>query len=217
MEYLICECGADINPKFEGDMGFLFHVIGGHKITVMSATGRGTVREENDFYPTPDYCIQEALTRFLNLEPLPFSSTLILDPCCGKRPYCTWLNIMHFDKVWNVDIACSDADVIADYLTYNVPFIPTLIVTNPPYNIAQDIIEKAIKDVAYAGFVIMLLRLNFLGSQNRLNFWKQYQAKYIFVHAQRPSFRPDGKTDATEYAHFVWQKGYTGPSYLYVL
>lgn len=33
-ERLECECGQDINPKFEGDMGFLFHVVGGHKVTV---------------------------------------------------------------------------------------------------------------------------------------------------------------------------------------
>lgn len=33
-ERLMCECGQDINPKFDGDMGFLFHVIGGHKVTV---------------------------------------------------------------------------------------------------------------------------------------------------------------------------------------
>jgi site-specific DNA-methyltransferase (adenine-specific) len=34
-ERLECECGADIHPKFEGDIGFLFHVVGGHKVTVI--------------------------------------------------------------------------------------------------------------------------------------------------------------------------------------
>jgi hypothetical protein len=31
---LICECGQDINPKFPGDEGFLFHIIAGHKVTM---------------------------------------------------------------------------------------------------------------------------------------------------------------------------------------
>jgi site-specific DNA-methyltransferase (adenine-specific) len=34
MERLLCSCGWDVTPKFQGDTGFVFHVFGGHQVTV---------------------------------------------------------------------------------------------------------------------------------------------------------------------------------------
>ena len=48
-----------------------------------------------------------------------------------------------------------------------------MIITNPPFNIALDIIKKAIDDVKVGGSVIMLLRLNFYGSAKRKEFLKK--------------------------------------------
>ncbi len=72
----------------------------------------------------------------------------------------------------------------------------------------MDIINKALNDVREGGFVIMLLRLNYLGGKVRQRLWGNNMPKYIFVHNRRMSFTDDGKTDSIEYAHFVWQKGY---------
>ena len=58
---------------------------------------------------------------------------------------------------------------------------------------------------AVAGDLVMLLRINFLGSKKRYNFWKKNPAAAIYVLTKRPSFTGKG-TDATEYAWFVWQK-----------
>jgi DNA modification methylase len=33
-ERLTCSCGLDITPRFEGDTGWLFHMVGGHEVTV---------------------------------------------------------------------------------------------------------------------------------------------------------------------------------------
>ncbi len=52
----------------------------------------------------------------------------------------------------------------------------------------------------------MLLRLNFLGSISRFEFFKKYMPKYIYVHHKRIAFTDNGKTDSIEYAHFVWHK-----------
>jgi 23S rRNA A1618 N6-methylase RlmF len=81
-----------------------------------------------------------------------------------------------------------------------------IIITNPPFNQAVEIIEKSINDVKDGGLVIMLLRLNFMGSKKRRLFWEKNKPSYIYVHSDRMSFTDDGKRDSIEYAHFVWIK-----------
>lgn len=83
-----------------------------------------------------------------------------------------------------------------------------VIITNPPFNISLDIINKALDDVKDDGFVIMLLRLNYFGGKVRRNLWENHMPKYCFVHNKRIGFLNNGKTDSIEYYHMVWQKGY---------
>ena len=82
---------------------------------------------------------------------------------------------------------------------------PDIIITNPPFSHATEIIKQALKDVDENGFVIMLLRLNFFGSQEREKFFKENMPESIYVHSRRMSFTPDNKTDSVEYAHFIWR------------
>jgi hypothetical protein len=182
----------------------------------MSATNRGAKRETNDAYPTPAYCIKEFLNAFFKLEK--FSpDARILDPCCGQRPYSIELQSRGFKYLWNVDIDDTvNPDDVCDYLNTPVTFRPHIIISNPPYSVASQFIEKSLHDVNLYGYVAFLLRLNFFGSQKRKPFFDKYPPKYCFVHSKRPSFKGGG-TDATEYAHFVWQQGYYGMTKLKVL
>ena len=50
----------------------------------------------------------------------------------------------------------------------------------------------------------MLLRLNFLGSRKRAKWWRERRPE-VYVSPARPSFSPDGRTDSTEYAWFIWR------------
>lgn len=113
----------------------------------------------------------------------------------------------------------SRAEIKADYLSTSLNYNPDIIITNPPFNIALDIIKRALQDVKAGGYVIMLLRLNFFGSKDRKDFFDNFMPKYCYVHHKRISFIPkhvndqrkkEGlKTltaDSIEYAHFVWRK-----------
>ena len=77
----------------------------------------------------------------------------------------------------------------------------------------------------YQPDMIMLLRLNFLGSKERFPFFKDNIPEYIIAHHKRICFceKHDkdgylifgknglpkrGSTDSIEYAHMVWRKGY---------
>ena len=80
-------------------------------------------------------------------------------------------------------------------------------ITNPPFNIAMEVIQKALKDVRAGGLVIMLLRLNFFGSRERQGFFQKNMPVLTYVHTKRPKFLNTGGTDSIEYMHCVWQVG----------
>ena len=113
------------------------------------------------------------------------------------------------DDIKTIDIReDSLAEVKGNYLDMSLEYQPHVIITNPPYNKAIDFIKKALNDVEENGYVIMLLRLNFLETKARKEFFDHYMPEYIYVHHKRISFTKDGGTDSTAYAHFVWRKGH---------
>lgn len=72
---------------------------------------------------------------------------------------------------------------------------------NPPFSIAEAIIRHAL---SLARWTAMLLRVGFLGSEDRLDFWRGPAADpWVRVIPDRPSFDGIG-TDSATYAWFVW-------------
>lgn len=184
----------------------------------MSSTNRSNAREEHiaDYYVTPVKDIELFLNEFKKETPdLIWSSERILDPCAGgdvnhPMSYPTAIRNIHSSwcEVDTLDIReDSIADIKTDFLTYKLEKKPSIIITNPPFNLAIEIINKAIQDVEDGGYVIMLLRLNFLETKARKEFFDKYMPQYIFVHHQRMSFIKGKGTDSVAYAHYVWQKG----------
>lgn len=179
----------------------------------MSSTNRSNARDLHiaDYYKTPEDKIQEFLNEFLKQENI-HKDIKILDPCAGGdiNNNMSYPNILHnngFKHIDTIDIReDSLADIKGDYLNMDCKNKYDMIITNPPFNIALNIIQKALEDVKDGGYVIMLLRLNFLEGKARKEFWKDNMSKYIFVHSQRMSFTNDGKTDSIAYAHYVWKK-----------
>lgn len=88
---------------------------------------------------------------------------------------------------------------------------PRLIVGNPPYRQAQAHIEAALRVMRPGDTLAFLLRINFLGSSERVPFWKRCGLSEIWPIAPRPSFTGGG-SDGTEYAVFIWRHGQKGPA-----
>ena len=191
----------------------------------MSSTNRSQARRKHisDYYVTPVEDILTFLHAFSEHEDIFNRDISILDPCaggCDENPmsYPTALERFVRDiygdygvkhSIVTLDIReDSRAEIIGDYLEVNMEGLFDVIITNPPFNIARSIIEKALNDVREGGWVIMLLRLNYFGSRARKDLWDLQMPKYTFVHHKRMSFTNDGKTDSIEYCHMVWKKGY---------
>ena len=191
----------------------------------MSSTNRGYQRHVSDFYITPQEPIKQFLEKFLSIETLK-QDIKILDPCAGGNekydmPYFKVLESLGFNNIRTADIReDSQARFKLDFLNDVLDFeYFDLTISNPPFNLAIEFINKALNNTKNNGFVVMLLRLNFFGSQSRKKFFAENMPKYCFVHSKRISFFPEdfeldgkvykkGSTDSIEYAHFVWQKNY---------
>jgi hypothetical protein len=112
------------------------------------------------------------------------------------------------------DFAAAAADVparfvLADFLTLAPKQIARadLVLGNPPYTLAEEFVRYALTHLHPGASVAFLLRLSFLGSQERLlGLHREFPIRWLLPIAGRPSFTPDGRTDSSEYAVFVWTK-----------
>lgn len=100
----------------------------------------------------------------------------------------------------------SRAEIKEDFLFWKTDRKYSAAITNPPFNIALDVIQKSLSMVESGGLVIMLLRLNFFGGQKRSEWFKKNMPYRCYVHSKRMSFTK-GATDSIEYMHAVWVAG----------
>lgn len=120
---------------------------------------------------------------------------------CGYNNHITAVEIR--DETDHLNQSGSDEIYIEDFLNFTVKRKYKTIISNPPYSIAQEVIEHCFEIAGENTEIIMLLRLAFLESKKRYSFWQKHPVNGLYVLSQRPSFTGKG-TDATAYAWFVW-------------
>lgn len=121
-------------------------------------------------------------------------------PTAGKYSKAPWYD------VWITGSALDDATQAL--IMAGGPY--DLVIGNPPFSIAQELIEFAYKVAIHdRGHVLMLLRGAYLESSTRYeSMWSggcPLAAFWAFV--KRPSFTEDGNTDMTMYGLFLWSAG----------
>ena len=174
----------------------------------MSATNRGTKRIEYDFYPTPIEVIHNFLDHYQ------LKDGTILECAAGNGNFIQairdkgYKNIIVANEIRQEErrnLINSGADFVyhKDFLVDKLPDhdIKTII-TNPPFSKAKEFILRC-KELYPDAEIIMLLRLAFLESRTRYEFWQKYKVNKLYILSKRPSFA-NGKTDATAYAWFVF-------------
>ena len=101
-----------------------------------------------------------------------------------------------------------------DFLTTDTIFDGDIL-TNPPYKYAREFLEHALDILKDSYYCIMLLKIQFLEGQSRLNLFKKYPPKYVYVNSARQLCAKNGefekyKATAICYCWFIWEKGYMG-------
>lgn len=162
-----------------------------------------------DFYETPAYVVEGLLSKNV------VSGSRLLEPSAGKgaiiRSLADALPELHTTGVeiqprFRADLeACCDHTIIGDFLTVELKPEFDLVVANPPFSQAGPFIERSLDLLTPSGLGIFLLRLPFIASVKRAEFFKDHRPSHVFVLTQRPKFGGDN-IDSCDYAWFVWSK-----------
>ena len=168
-------------------------------------------RQKHDFYATPT----ETTKSILEVEELEGS---ILECACGMghiskvlKEYYPNNEIVSTDKY---DYGYGTPNI--DFLTYDFGRKFDNIITNPPFRVAKEFVERALQ--LSNNKVLMLMKIQFLESQGRKEFLENSPLKYVYCFSERQSTMRDGlefnpKTNkpwstAFFLAWFVWEKDY---------
>lgn len=179
-------------------------------LKTLGSTGLATnsQRKDNpgDYYGTNPAAVESLLSR-------EEFDKKIWEPCAGKHNISNVLK-SHAYKVWESDIFGYGLNhSIVDFLEYEGEWDGDLI-TNPPYNLAGDFVEKALKIVKPGKKLAMFLRLQFLEGQKRYNnIFVDNPPKTVYVFTKRQvCSKVDDFTEgsAVAYVWIVWEKGFTG-------
>ena len=119
-------------------------------------------------------------------------------------------------KVYKTDIVerSRKLDDVIDFLEYCKPWSGDII-TNPPYKQARQFIQKALDIVSMGNKVAMFLKLTFLESKDRKQFFLENPPKTVYVSSSRLYCAKNGDfskpySSAVAYAWYLWEKGYQG-------
>ncbi len=176
-------------------------------------TNRRIVSKEGaDFYPTPPWATK-ALLKYEQFE------GSIWEPCCGDGSMSEVLKTTGL-PVYSSDLHdrnYNDTDFTLDFLDDEACAIHVSpknnIITNPPFNIADKILKKALERADKK--VCLLLRTAFLEGQKRYNtIFNVNPPARVLIFSERLSMYPKGHKGknggTTAYAWFVWDKEYNG-------
>jgi hypothetical protein len=157
------------------------------------------MRSADDFYETPSWAVRAVL------EEMPWASNAkinVLEPMAGRGAIvrevrARWPNAVitaceiDEDRATNLRDAGSDYVYVGDVFTRqfasaapNATEQFDLCIGNPAFSLAMPTIELGLRVAAHT---TMLERLNYLGSQDRAPFWRQY-APNLLILPRRPSF-----------------------------
>lgn len=157
----------------------------------MSSTNRGSTRIESDHYPTPKTAFTPLIPWIKRLD------VPVWEPACGDGRLIRWMQ--------EAGIEADGRDIVADAEFNPRNFLEDddclpCIVTNPPFSLAFEFCQHA---VSHSRHVFLLLRLNFLASKKRAEWFRDNEPSALFVLTKRPSFT-EGGTDSCDYAWFYW-------------
>lgn len=182
----------------------------------MSATNRGAKRRASDYYPTPAYCVWRLLDGVKLwpgrwLEPGAGTGAVIRATRGDPRVAAVRWTAVERRAAACRDLAnelrAGDRLVQADFLRHDFGRRRfDVAIGNPPYRYAREFIERAL---SLAPQVVFLLRLNFLASRKRVDFFRRVGMPDVYVLPDRPSFTGTG-TDATEYAWMEFRTEWAG-------
>lgn len=166
-----------------------------------------TARHDEDFYATPAWMTQALLRRV----PLALWEVGLVEPCVGNgailRELPALADVLTNDLVARPPVVPAfllDARAPSTWDAFAVAGRLDVVVTNPPFDVAFDIVQPA-WDAVRVG-VALLLRLSWLEPTEDRGPWLAAHPPTRVIVLPRHDFRGNGKTDSVTSAWMVWAK-----------
>lgn len=173
-------------------------------LSIVGSSRNNGDRETNDFYPTPQYAVEELLKREV------FKGN-IWECACGKGDISEVCKKNGYDTV-STDLIDYGYGEQLDFMSSN--FVADNIITNPPYKIALDFVIKAKEQSKNK--IAMFLKTVFLESDKRYEMFQdaEYPLKTVYQFSKRVTLYKGGvkmkNSGMIAYAWYVWERGYKG-------
>ncbi|MBQ8893422.1 MAG: NAD(P)-dependent oxidoreductase [Clostridia bacterium] len=149
------------------------------------------------------------------------ASNKLWECACGKGHLSKPLIELGYD-VFSTDLVDRGYGEIEDFLTSTRKWGGDII-TNPPFKLAVEFVEKSMEILQNGQKAIFLLKIQFLETELRAKLFKRQGLKEVIVNSSRVCCAMNGEFDlyfkkregkyigGTQcYAWFVFEKGYTG-------
>lgn len=183
----------------------------------MSSAGRGKRGGgDADYFPTPGWCVDRLIERYrlphgAIVEPSAGDGSIIRSCGGNKPPFRRW-HACEIDSRFVFELQSTGVRVVVgDYLKITSitpdPENVSLVIGNPPYSLAEQFVRHS-RELFPEADIVFLLRLNFLGSEERIALYSEIGVPDVMVLPNRPPFSRNklGKigTDSCEYGWFRW-------------
>lgn len=183
-------------------------------ITLGASNHTDKERQNEDFYAT------DPIAAKLLLEVEEFSKN-IWECACGQKHLSNVFENEGFN-VRSSDIVDRCGNEVYDFLSSDNTFWDGDVITNPPYKLAKEFIEKAIDIIPEGRKVAMFLKIQFLEGKERKKLFQKYPPKVIYVSSSRILCAKNAEFEAMKagggsavaYAWYIWEKGYNGDTIL---
>lgn len=165
------------------------------------ANRRAAGTDGPDYYPTPAWATRALLSKEQ-------FEGLVHEPCCGAGAISSELSAAGLSVVSSdlFDHGFGQAGVDARTLSGPVENI----ITNPPYNIASDLLPNFVSICERK--TALLLRFSFLESARRYPLFLKYPPARVYVFSERLSMSKAGEVvkggGTVSYGWFVWERGW---------
>lgn len=187
------------------------------KAALMLAVNHNSKREENDFYATDSYAIVKMADKLKEIG----ISKKVWECACGNGCLSKPLKKLGYE-VLSTDLVDRGYGEVEDFLSSDRHFEGD-IVTNPPFKIAPEFIEKSMQLLSNGHKAMFLLKIQFLETPKRAKLFERCGLKEVVVNSERICCAMNGDFDlyfkkknnkyigGTQlYAWFVFEKGYKG-------
>ena len=185
-------------------------------------------RERDDYYATHPETV-EALLEQLKKDDVKLNNN-IWEPACGEGHISKVLE-NHGYNVFSTDLVDRGYGIGGvDFLQYGgifdddvVPFDRFDIITNPPYKLSLEFVQKSLSVLKDGDKCLMFMRIQFLEGKQRYGFFQDNPPKYVYVHSTRQNCAKNGKFERSDgkdnvsvmcFCWYLWEKGHHGETIL---